>query len=95
VIACLDAGAYDSAARSAMAESNWLATGQLSPEDVKRMIGMCRGTQYTAKPMSEDPDTLKHELKPVIDGKQWFIRFYFVETPADVTMFISVHPSRF
>ena len=43
--------------------------------------------------MTDDPDTLKHELKPVVAGKQWFIRFYFIQAPDDVVMFISVHPS--
>jgi hypothetical protein len=43
--------------------------------------------------MTEARATLKHELKPVVDGRQWFIRFYFVAGPTDVVMFISVHPS--
>ena len=74
VIACLDAQSYDSDDRAAMSENNLLATGQISAEEVKRIIGRCNGTQYTAKPMTEAPDTLKHELKPVIAGEQWFIR---------------------
>jgi hypothetical protein len=57
------------------------------------MIGRCSGLQYKARPMTDAPDTLKHELKPVIGGKQWFIRFYFVQAPDDLVMFISVHPS--
>lgn len=40
-------------------------------------------------------DDVKHEMKPVIAGVQWFIRFYFVELPTDVAMFISVHKSKF
>ena len=95
VIRCLDAQAFDSDVRGAMVENNLLATGQVSAEEVKRIIGRCNGTQYTAKPMTEDPDTLKHEMKPVVDGEQWFIRFYFVELAGDLAVFISVHKSKF
>jgi hypothetical protein len=93
VIACLDAGRFDVEIRKQMSEKNLLATGAVSVEEVKQMIGRCTGHQYKARPMTEDPDTLKHELKPVIAGRQWFIRFYFVHAPDELAMFISVHPS--
>ena len=50
-----------------MSENYLLATGQISAEDVKRLMNRCSGTQYVAKPMTEDPSTMKHELKPVVD----------------------------
>lgn len=93
VISCLDAGKYDFEIREAMSDKNLLATGAVTVEQVKQMIGRCSGLQYKARPMTEDPDTLKHELKPMVAGKQWFIRFYFVQAPDDTAMFISVHPS--
>ncbi len=74
VLACLDAGAFAFAIREHMSEKNLLATGAVTVEQVRRMIGRCTGLQYRALPMTEDPDTLKHELRPVIDGRQWFIR---------------------
>lgn len=95
VVSCLDRGAFDSEYRDAMAENNLLATGQITVADVKRLIGRCRGPQYSAKPMTEDPTTMKHEFRPVVDGEQWFIRFYFIERPSDFAMFISVHKSKF
>ena len=95
VIKCLDTQAFESEAREAISENNLLATGQVTVEDVKRLISRCNGGQYTAKPMTEDPSIMKHEMKPVMAGEQWFIRFYFVELPADVAMFISVHKSKF
>ena len=95
VIACLDAFAFESEARDAMSENNLLAKGQISAEGVKRLINRCSGAQYIARPMSEDPGTMKHEMKPVVDGEQWFIRFYFVTVRTDVVMFISVHRSRY
>lgn len=95
VIACLDAQAYDAVARGAMFENNLLSTGEVSAEHVKRIIGRCNGTQYTAKPMTEHPSTLKHEMKPVFEGEQWFVRFYFIERPSETAMFISVHKSKF
>ncbi len=95
VIRCLDTQSFESDAREAMSENNLLATGQISVDDVKRLISRCNGRQYVAKPMTEDPTTMKHEMKPVIAGEQWFIRFYFVELPADVAVFISVHKSKF
>jgi hypothetical protein len=93
VIACLDAGNYDFAIREEMSDKNLLATGAVTVAQVKQLIGRCSGLQYKARPMTEDPATLKHELKPVVAGKQWFIRFYFIQAPDDVVMFISVHPS--
>ena len=94
VIRCLDTQAFDAYVRGTMAENNLLATGQVSADDVKRIIGRCNGTQYTAKPMSEDPDALKHEMKPVVDGEQWFIWFFFAERSGEMAMFISVHKSK-
>ena len=93
VIACLDSGAFGVEYRDAMSEKNLLATGAVTVMEVRRMIGQCSGLHYKALPMTESPDTLKHELTPVVDGRQWFIRFYFVPGPTDVVMFISVHPS--
>ena len=93
VLACLDAGAFGFAIREHMSEKNLLATGAVTVEQVRRMIGRCTGLHYKALPMTEDPATLKHELRPVVDGRQWFIRFYFVKNPDDLVMFISVHPS--
>ena len=43
VIACLDAFAFESEARDAMSENNLLATGQISADDVKRLINRCSG----------------------------------------------------
>ncbi len=93
VIACLDAGTFAFEIREEMSEKNLLATGAVTADEVKRMVGRCTGLQYKARPMTGVPGTLKHELKPVIAGKQWFIRFYFVQGPTDLAMFISVHPS--
>jgi len=93
VLSCLEAGAFGFEIREAMSEKNLLATGVVTVEQVKRMIGRCSGLQYRARAMLEDRNTLKHELTPVIDGVQWFIRFYFVNGPDDLVMFISVHPS--
>ena len=95
VIPCLDSLAFESEARGAMSENNLLATGQISAEDVKRLINRCSGAQYVARPMTEDPGTMKHEMKPVVDGEQWFIRFYFATVRTDVVMFVSVHRSRY
>lgn len=93
VLACLDSGAFGFEMRDAMSEKNLLATGAVTVAEVRRMIGQCSGLQYKAMPMTEAPATLKHELTPVVDGRQWFIRFYFVAEPTHVVMFISVHPS--
>ncbi len=93
VLACLDAGAFAFVIREEMSEKNLFATGELTVEQVRRMIGRCSGLQYRALPMTEDPGTLKHELRPLVDGRQWFIRFYFVKSPHDLVVFISVHPS--
>lgn len=93
LLACLDAGAFRSEMRDAMSEKNLLATGAVTVAQVRRIVGQCTGLQYTVRPMTEAHDTLMHELKPVVEGTQWFIRFYFVTGPTDVVVFISVHPS--
>ncbi len=92
-IACLRADAFDSVMRLAMSEKNLLATGDVSADDVVRMIVLCRGIQYTARRMTDNTTILKHEMKPVVDGERWFIRFFFVPQPTDMMMFISVHKS--
>ena len=38
--------------------------------------------------MTEDRSTMKHEMKPVVDGEQWFIRFYFVTVRTDFRDFL-------
>ncbi len=75
VIKCLNEGNFDFEIREKMVEKNLLATGAVTVDEVKQMIGRCSGLQYKARPMTDAPDTLKHELKPVVAGKQWFIRF--------------------
>lgn len=95
VLRCLDTQAFDAYGRGAMAENNLLATGQVSADDVKRIIGRCNGTQYASKPMAEVSGELKHEMKPVVDGEQWFIRFFFAERSGEMAVFISVHKSKF
>jgi hypothetical protein len=92
-IACLDAGAFAFEIRERMSEKNLLATGEVTVAHVRSMISRCTGLQYTCLPMTEDAGTLKHELRPLIGGRQWFIRFYFVPGSDDLVMFISVHPS--
>lgn len=90
VIACLRAGRIQHEERGAMQEKNLLAVGAITVDETIRLISRCRGTQHQAAPLTGDPSTLKHELKPEIDGEQWFIRFYFID---DDSVFISVHPS--
>ena len=59
-IACLQSERFDSVARGEVAHNNLLATGEVSVDDVVRMIRLCRGTQYRAAPMTENPSTMKH-----------------------------------
>lgn len=81
--------------RDAIDEKNLLCVGDVSPEDVIRLLNACRGQQYACSPHHEAPEIEVHVFRPEasLDGKSrvaWYIKLYFVEP--DV-VFISVHCS--
>lgn len=67
---------------------NQLSTGEKTPEDVIKMLTMCRGDQHTTEKHKDIASVDIHIFKPVIDGTKWYVKCYMIEP--DV-WFISVH----
>ena len=84
VHAALRQGDYQHEARGSIDVKNLLATGEVTPEEVIRVIQRCNGNHYECSP--------HHRIKQVqchlIKARGWYVKFYFLD-PA--TVFISVH----
>lgn len=80
---------YQHEARDALAEKNLLAVGELSAEDVIVMLQRCRGTRHQAGPHDFDRSVTVHQFRPLVRGRSWYIKVYFLE---EIAVFISVHP---
>ncbi len=87
-IKCLEAGDYDHEARQHIDVKNLFACGQVSEEDVIRLINKTKGAQYEKSPHHFDKSVMVHIFKPMHQNATWYIKFYFIEPAA---MFISVH----
>ena len=84
VLTALKDGDYQHADRNEIDVKNLLAVGEVSAEDVMKVIKRCDGTHYESSPHHQIKDVECH----VIKAHGWYIKFYFVD-PA--TFFISVH----
>lgn len=84
VLRALKTGAYDHEPRNGIDVKNLLAMGEISAEEVMKLIARSSGTEHTESP--------HHVLKTVpvhcIITKGWYIKFYFLDPN---TWFISVH----
>ena len=84
-------------ARDEVDEKNLLVTGEVTAEQVARLLRACRGTQYECTPHHFDSSIDVHVFKPEArvepgaDKKRWYIKLYLLEP--DV-WFISVHESK-
>ncbi len=85
IIQALSDQNYQFAERNNIDEKNLLATGDVSPEDVIKLIKKSSGKHHTKSPHHRIPSVSTHIIK--IDG--WYIKFYFIDPDA---FFISVHP---
>ena len=88
IIKCLESGDYDHEARQHIDVKNLLACGQVTEEEVIRLVNKTKGSQYEKSPHHFDRSVMVHILKPIHQGITWYIKFYFIEPEA---MFISVH----
>lgn len=84
VIKALKEGTYQHEVRGHIEDKNALMTGDMSPEDLIRIIERCNGTHHERSPHHMVSTVEVHIFKR--DG--WYIKFYFVDPD---TMFISVH----
>ncbi|CAM3886444.1 hypothetical protein [Rheinheimera salexigens] len=90
VLTYLTQGSYDHEVRGKIDVKNLFQCGLITDEQVIGLIKQCRGSEYEVSPHHSAPSIDVHVLKPVKNGKRWYIKFYFLEP--DV-VFISVHES--
>lgn len=69
-------------------EKNLYAIGDISSEEVIRMLKACSGDRYEASKHHSLSDVDVHIMKPRGRYEGWYVKFYFIEP--DI-FFISVH----
>lgn len=96
-IEALKQGQIQHEARGEIDEKNLLLTGDVTPAQVARLLGACRGTQHSSGPHHQVSAIEVHVFKPeasLVPGSpkaRWYIKLYFTEPDA---CFISVHKSK-
>ncbi len=96
-IEAITGGRIQHEVRDEVDEKNLLLTGEVTPEQVVRLLKGCRGTQYQCSPHHHVREVLVHvftpqgSLEPQGSRRRWYIKLYFLEP--DV-WFISVHESK-
>jgi hypothetical protein len=88
LIDALESGRFQHEQRRDIESKNLLAVGDVSVEFVIGLLKACRGTQYTATPYHFDRRIACHQFRPVVAGKGWYVKAYFLSADA---VFISVH----
>lgn len=88
VLDCLKKGLVQHEERNDIDEKNLLAVGQVSLTDVSAIVGRSRGNQHSSSPHHLDSNIDVHVIKTKLSGKDWYIKWYFVDPD---TVFISVH----
>lgn len=93
-IQVIQEGRVQHEARDEIDEKNLLLMGDVTIEQVIRLLKACRGTQYSSSTHHMVPDITVHVFKPEVSlglrKDRWYIKLYFMEP--DV-WFISVHKS--
>lgn len=90
VIKCLIEGYYQHETRKDIDIKNVFMRGDLSVLDLIEIIKCTTGNNYETSKHHLDISADIHVMKPVKEGKKWYIKFYFFEPN---TVFISVHES--
>lgn len=84
IIKALQNQNYQHEIRATINEKNLLSTGEVTPDEVIRLIGKSSGINHTMSMHHQIKSLQVHLIK--IDG--WYIKFYFIDPNA---IFISVH----
>lgn len=87
VITALQDGNYEIEARNNIDEKNLLAIGQVTAEDLIKLIKRCSGIQHSCSLHHTSSKFLVHVMNP----SGWYIKFYFLDDSDGSTVFISVH----
>lgn len=91
LIACLRRGSYEHEVRDVLAEKNLLAVGEVDVEFVVRLLQRTRGADYTAVPHVWDSETTVHIFRPLLRGRRWYVKAYFIHDGDSHAVLISVH----
>ena len=92
----LAAGSIQHEARAMIHEKNLLQVGDVTPDQVAKLINATKGAQYKSMPHQDAPTVEMHVFEPETALKfgeekcYWHIKCYVVEPNA---IFISVHRS--
>ncbi len=93
-IQAIQEGRVQHEARGGVDEKNLLLVGDVTIDQVVRLLSACRGTQYSSSPHHTVHDIVVHVFKPEVNvglkKERWYIKLYILEP--DV-WFISVHQS--
>ncbi|KPA12475.1 hypothetical protein MHK_007311 [Candidatus Magnetomorum sp. HK-1] len=87
-IECLLRGQIQHEARTEIDVKNLLKIGDVTVEQIIKLINKTKGFQYTCSPHHLEKSVIVHVCKPIQDGIKWYIKFYFIEP--DI-IFISIH----
>ena len=88
VIHCLKKGLVSHEQRNNIDIKNLLAIGQVTLEQTADALRRSSGDSYSTSPHHLDPSIDVHIVKTIHAGKNWYIKWYFVEPNS---VFISVH----
>jgi hypothetical protein len=88
ILTCLKSGNILHDQREDINIKNLLATGKISMSDVTNIISQTRGNEYESSKHHVINELDVHIIKTSFKGKDWYIKWYFVEPNS---IFISVH----
>lgn len=88
VLGCMASGNVLHEARDDIDIKNLLSTGQITVESVSEIIKRAKGIDYECSPHHVIKEIDVHIIKTSYQGKNWYIKWYFVEPNS---VFISVH----
>ncbi|KQN68118.1 hypothetical protein [Rahnella sp. R3(2024)] len=88
VIACLKNGQVRFAVRREIHLKNLLSTGEVTSQELERVIGLATGQHYQSRRHHLDSSLDVHIITLWYAGVNWYIKWYFAEPNS---VFISVH----
>ncbi len=91
LLAALATGTHAHEPREVLNEKNLLAVGDVSPEDVTRVVARASGKDYSASAHHWDKSVTVHLFEPVVEDVRWYIKVYFLQGAKQAAVFISVH----
>ena len=84
----LTSGEIQHEARKEIDKKNKLSTGELTPDEVNKLLDRATFNDFDTSPHDKDASITVYIFRPLVDGTRWYIKAYFIEP--DV-WFISVH----